>query len=47
MGDFNATRGPNEKIGGSNKKDSYSNDLNDYCHNIELEDLRFIGNFFL
>ncbi|XP_044497608.1 uncharacterized protein LOC123219676 [Mangifera indica] len=44
MGDFNAIRGPSEKIGGVSWGDTYSDDLNKCCEEANLEDLRYMGN---
>ncbi|XP_044464414.1 uncharacterized protein LOC123194970 [Mangifera indica] len=46
MGDFNAIRGPNEKIGGAVWGDTYCDDLNNCCREANLDDLRYMGNHF-
>ncbi|XP_044500220.1 uncharacterized protein LOC123221430 [Mangifera indica] len=44
MGDFNAIRGPNEKLGGVSWGDTYCDDLNKCCGEANLDDLRYMGN---
>ncbi|XP_044489107.1 uncharacterized protein LOC123213698 [Mangifera indica] len=44
MGDFNAIKGPNEKIGGVSWGDTYCDDLNKCCGEANLDDLRYMGN---
>lgn len=46
MGDFNAIRNTKGKVGSNTKKDSYSDDLEECCQKVELEDLRYMSNFF-
>lgn len=46
MRDFNALS-MNEKVRGSQRGDSYYNELNEYCNKVELHDLRYIGNLFI
>lgn len=45
MGDFNAIRSHQEKLGGNTRKDSYSDNLNLCCREAKLDDLQFIGNY--
>ncbi|XP_044503438.1 uncharacterized protein LOC123224023 [Mangifera indica] len=44
IGDFNAIRGPNEKIGGASWGDTYCDDLNNCCREASLDDLRYMVN---
>ena len=46
LGDFNAIRFRHEKSGGSNIWKTHSDDLDLMCRDLEMDDIRGVGNFF-
>lgn len=46
MGEFNTIRNQHEKLGGAQWGNTYREDLNECCKEVELDDLRFMGSLY-
>lgn len=47
IGDFSVIKNHNKKIGGTICRDAYSEDFNRCCKEVKIEDLRYMGRFFI